>query len=263
LKFYKYHGTGNDFVMINGFNQIVDYKKLNTETIAKICDRRFGIGADGLIVLEKSELHDFKMIYFNSDGNLSSMCGNGGRCIVQFAFNLGCIGEECTFEAIDGLHEGKVNSLVSVKMIDVEEINSFQKDKVLDTGSPHYIKFVENVDTNNFIEEAKSIRHNDTFDKEGINVNFVKKIGDKIKIRTFERGVEDETFSCGTGVVAASIVASEKYPDLNTDIDIIARGGMLNVSFEKIKDGFTNIWLTGPAQKVFEGEIDTKELMDT
>ena len=254
MKFSKYHGTGNDFVMIDGFNHNVDYKLLSKDFVAHLCHRRFGVGADGLIVLVKSDKYDFKMVYYNSDGSESTMCGNGARCLVKFASDLGYINNTCTFEAIDGKHEGRVDGLVSVKMIDVDQINDYNGDFVVNTGSPHYLKFVEDVNSDSFVTDAKSIRYNDTFNKEGINVNFIKKIENKIHIRTFERGVEDETYSCGTGVVAASIVASKKYSELNNNIEVITKGGSLSVSFEKNGDSFQEIWLTGPAVKVFDGD---------
>jgi len=256
LQFAKYHGTGNDFIMIDGFSQEVDYSQLNTETIEGLCHRRFGIGADGLIVLEKSESFDFKMVYFNSDGNESTMCGNGARCLIKFASDLGYINDECTFEAIDGKHEGKVSERVSVKMIDVSTIENHNGDSLVNTGSPHYIRIVDDVNSDDFILEAKQIRHSSAFDKEGINVNFINKIGSEIHIRTFERGVEDETYSCGTGVVAASLVSSEKYPELGNHIKVKTVGGNLEVNFEKAAEGYKNIWLTGPAVKVFEGNLN-------
>lgn len=245
--------------MVDGFNQTIDSNKLNQKVIAQLCHRRFGIGADGLIILEKSDAYDFKMVYFNSDGNESTMCGNGARCLVRFASDLGVINESCVFEAIDGKHEGKVGDLVSVKMIDVDVINDYHGDFTVDTGSPHYVKFVEDANAEGFINAAKKIRHNQDFDEHGINVNFINKIDNKIHIRTFERGVEDETYSCGTGVVAASLVASKKYPELGQCVDVIAIGGNLNVTFEKSLNGYHNIWLTGPAVKVFEGSVTMLE----
>ncbi|NNL93328.1 MAG: diaminopimelate epimerase [Saprospiraceae bacterium] len=256
LKFYKYHGTGNDFIMIDGMTSPVNFDILTRDKIANLCHRRFGIGADGLIILSPSKNHEFKMIYFNSDGNESTMCGNGARCLIKFASDLGHISKKCTFEAIDGLHEGIVGDLISVKMIDVLNVATFDKDFVIDTGSPHYVKFVDKLDYDGFIKDAKSIRHNDTFDKEGINVNFVKIVDDGLEMRTFERGVEDETYSCGTGVVAAALVSHYADSEIGNDISVLTKGGELNVKFDRNVEKFENIWLTGPAIKTFSGVIE-------
>lgn len=257
IKFYKYHGTGNDFIMINAMQNSTDLSFLNRQKIADLCHRRFGIGADGLIVLAPSDTYDFKMIYFNSDGNESSMCGNGGRCLIKFAADLGHIQNSCTFVAIDGVHKGVVDSQISLKMGDVEKIEKYIEDFVIQTGSPHYIKFVEQVDGEHFVAEAKTIRHNRDFNEKGINVNFVELLDNsKIKVRTFERGVEDETYSCGTGVVGAALVSSWVNQDVQSPINIQTLGGTLSVSYEKDGSGYKNIWLKGPATYVFRGEIE-------
>ena len=256
LNFQKYQGTGNDFVMINQSEQkIIDHH--DRKLIEFLCDRRFGIGADGLILLEKSEEHDFKMVYFNADGSQSTMCGNGGRCIVHFAWSLGVCGEETTFEAIDGLHKGKVydSNIVSIQMSDVLKVNiKDSKTYVLNTGSPHYIKMVDSL-PKNIKASGAEIRYSDEFREEGINVNFVKLIKENIEVATYERGVEDETLSCGTGVTAAAIATFIYQNQKNNHIKIQTKGGQLSVSFDQEGEIFNNIWLTGPAIKVFEGNV--------
>jgi diaminopimelate epimerase len=262
LEFYKYQGTGNDFIIID--NRNLSFPKNDCMLIEKLCNRKFGIGADGLMLIEsppKSPLWGagglaFKMVYYNADGKEGSMCGNGGRCIAQFALDMGIVAEEkATFIAIDGEHEfTHKNNLIQLKMIDVENINIYNGDFVLNTGSPHYVKIVENVDRDNFIEDAKNIRYNDDFREEGINVNYIS-IGDAIKIRTYERGVEDETLSCGTGNVAAAIcVALKKNMDTGM-LSLITKGGILKVYFTKKENKFTDIWLEGPATFVFKGNF--------
>ncbi len=255
LQFYKYQGTGNDFVIIDNRKQVF---KNDTKLVKKLCDRKFGIGADGLICLENSDKVDFKMLYYNADGRESSMCGNGGRCIVAFAKHLHVIDGQCTFEAIDGLHQAKINTegRVELKMTDVHKINNFENDTILDTGSPHYVRFMNHVDKIDVPKKGAEIRYSKSFKKDGINVNFAHIEKDILKIRTYERGVEDETLSCGTGVTAVAIAAAHQDLISNNAVSIKTPGGDLQVKFEKSHSGYENIWLTGPAEMVFKGEIE-------
>lgn len=254
VKFYKYQGTGNDFILID--NRTYGLKK-NVGLIKKLCDRRFGIGADGLILLQKKKGYDFEMVYFNSDGNESTMCGNGGRCIVQFAHDLGLIKKTCTFLAIDGKHEGEIlrNGNVSLKMKDAnmyaEEFYAFG-----DTGSPHAVVFEKDVKNHPVVEEGRAVRNLKAFKSiGGANVNYVQVLkGNKIYVRTYERGVEDETLSCGTGVVAASMASALYTKKALAKWSIETPGGSLQVSFTKKGNRFTNVFLIGSAVKVFEGE---------
>lgn len=255
ITFYKYQGTGNDFVLIDNRTSFFDIK--NTGLVRYLCDRRFGIGADGLMLLQNKEGFDFEMIYYNSDGNLSSMCGNGGRCIVAFAKQIGVIQNKTHFLAVDGAHDAEINNdLVKLKMIDVEEIENGENFFYLNTGSPHFVKFVDDVESFEVVNEAKKIRYNDRFKAVGTNVNYTQVLGEnEIAVRTYERGVEDETYSCGTGVTAAAISSFLKN-DFDNKIRVKTLGGNLNVYIEKTEKGFENVWLEGPATFVFKGEID-------
>ncbi|MEZ4885390.1 MAG: diaminopimelate epimerase [Chitinophagales bacterium] len=261
ISFSKYHGTGNDFVMIDNRSL-----KLQTDSPAfyeNLCHRRFGIGADGVIFLQNHPNYDFEMIYLNADGRPTSMCGNGGRCITAFAHQLGVEAKEeglYNFLAIDGIHKGSIDKkgLVSLQMNDVTNLQNFNGDWVLDTGSPHYVQFVDNVWNIDIFSEGRAIRNQESFRKAGINVNFVQQLANGIHVATYERGVEDETFSCGTGVVAASIatISQNEYATGNYSVDIQTKGGKLTVSFEHTKEGhFCNVWLKGSAVHVFEGQF--------
>ncbi len=266
LTFYKYQGTGNDFIMIDDRDALFPVE--NTTLVAHLCDRRFGIGADGLILLQNHPDHSFYMKYYNADGNESSMCGNGGRCIAAFAAQLGVITETTRFFAIDGPHdsiiqpEEKGSRFVKLKMKAVDEVNKRSAGTyVLNTGSPHYVHFTEqNLIELNVVPEAKQIRYNDEFAAQGINVNFVHETGEtSIAIRTYERGVEDETLSCGTGVTAAalSLALRKKLPSGNYLINVKTMGGDLRVSYDFDAEAlaFTNVWLQGPATFVFKGSV--------
>jgi len=257
IKFYKYQGSGNDFIIIDNREKAGD--KLTTKQINKMCDRHFGIGADGLMLLNEKEGFDFEMIYFNADGNLGSMCGNGGRCIVQFASNMGIKKNEYIFSAIDGAHKAKVDldRQVSLQMKDVQGVEFSLDHYVLNTGSPHYVKFVTGIEDLDVVSEGRKIRNSKQFAKEGINVNFIETIDDDhIFVRTYERGVEDETLSCGTGVTASALIAAHNENGFNR-VEVKSKGGNLSVEFDKISDTkFTNIWLSGPATFVFSGEYE-------
>ncbi len=256
LQFYKYQGTGNDFVMVD--NRDLQFQK-NGELISKLCDRRFGIGGDGLILLENDSENsdvDFKMVYYNSDGNESTMCGNGGRCLVAFAHFLDIFEEKCTFNAIDGLHEAEIhNGIVKLKMIDVKNIGKDGDATIMNTGSPHYVKYVEDLEDFEVYQRGYEIRNSSTYGFEGINVNFVEKISnDELFVRTYERGVEDETYSCGTGVTAAALTYLQNNDKDSVKIKVL--GGNLKVYAEKDGENFKNIWLEGPAKQVFKGKIN-------
>lgn len=254
LNFSKYQGTGNDFVIADNRDGKIS---LTNQQVAFLCDRKFGIGADGLMLLQTKEGYDFEMIYYNADGNPSTMCGNGGRCLTQFAFDNGIKKDAYLFWAVDGEHEAFFkNGWIHLKMIDILGISTHNNNKVLNTGSPHYIVNTNNIHTTNVVELGKSIRYSASFEKDGINVNFVEIIGEKaLYVRTYERGVEDETLSCGTGVTAAAIANAGAEIGEQT-IGITTPGGKLAVNFYKQSDQhFTNVWLCGPATFVFSGSI--------
>lgn len=257
LHFYKYQGTGNDFILVDHRQNELG---LTQQNIHRLCNRRFGIGADGLMLLQNKEGFDFEMKYYNADGKEGSMCGNGGRCMVKFAYHLGIHRELYRFLASDGVHEAEINidGIVSLKMKDVSLIKKFHGDYILNTGSPHYIKMVNHVMELDVYKKGYEIRHSKEFEEEGINVNFVEQLEepDKIIVRTFERGVEDETYSCGTGVTAAALVCYHNENGFN-DVEVQTLGGHLSVEFDRVdEDRFENIWLCGPAEKVFQGHVE-------
>ncbi|WP_343633549.1 diaminopimelate epimerase [Fluviicola sp.] len=256
LRFVKYQGTGNDFVMID--NRSGEWSDLSVSAVRKLCDRRFGIGADGLIKINSIEGYDFEVDYYNSDGS-KSFCGNGARCSVAFAHELGITADSVSFMAIDGAHEAvKKDGLVHLKMNDVLSIDDTQKEFVLNTGSPHFIHFTENVADFDIVSYGKQIRYSDAYKLEGINVNAIHQLDDHtFEIRTYERGVEDETLSCGTGVTAAALALGRKN-QLSGDFEyqVKSQGGDLSVKFTVSGTGFTNVWLIGPAESVFKGEVD-------
>lgn len=256
IPFYKYQGTGNDFILIDNRDKRIT---LTQEEVAFMCHRRFGIGADGLILLELEAGVDFRMVYYNSDGNTSSMCGNGGRCITAFAKYLKVIDNKARFIASDGLHEAFIDQdgQVSLKMQDVKQIEMGEDFFFLNTGSPHYVKFVENIEQFDVFNQGRAIRNSERFFEEGTNVNFIEKREEELFVRTYERGVEDETFSCGTGVTAAALVAAVNGISTGKNNCLIqTKGGNLEVSFEKVlEQNFYNIWLKGPAKLVFQGSI--------
>lgn len=252
ISFYKYQGTGNDFIMID--NRSGNFPKNNTKLVAQMCDRKFGIGADGLILLEEHKMADFTMVYYNADGNMSTMCGNGGRCIVQFAHGLGIVSTEANFEAVDGMHQALIyEESVSLKMNSVENIAINDTYTFLDTGSPHHVQLVENLKDFTVFNDGRAIR-NDLYGKVGANVNFVEQLeSDIFSVRTYERGVEDETLSCGTGVTAVALAMHANGKTKSNEVQLQTPGGLLNVTFRKVENGYNDIWLKGPAIEVFKG----------
>ncbi|MBI1344191.1 MAG: diaminopimelate epimerase [Terrimonas sp.] len=258
IDFFKYQGTGNDFIILD--NRDHHYNQLRSEQINHLCHRRFGIGADGLMLFNSKEGLDFEMVYFNADGKEGSMCGNGGRCIVKFAYHAGIHKSLYHFQAIDGIHEAEIDSdgTVSLKMQDVASIEKHFGDYILNTGSPHYVKIVPKADDVDVVKRGRDIRYSKEYEKEGINVNFVEQLTepDKIRVRTYERGVENETYSCGTGVTASALVCYHNDTGFN-DVEVETPGGKLSVEFDRIGENqFENIWLCGPAEKVFAGSLE-------
>ncbi len=254
MHFYKYQGTGNDFILIDNRSGAFN---LNSTQIEQLCHRRLGIGADGLMLLNAHPTYDFEMIYFNADGLPGSMCGNGGRCITQFALDLGINKSTYNFLAVDGPHEAEIltDGRISLRMIDVDQISASGTDFILNTGSPHLVRIVKQLDSFPVFEVGQTIRNEERFGPRGINVNFVERTEtpELIRVRTYERGVEDETLSCGTGVTACAIaraIIDQKVEPCTIE----TKGGQLMVRFQT-KDfvHFTHIHLIGPATKVFEG----------
>ena len=257
IDFYKYEGTGNDFVIID--NRELTFQKNNKILIQNICDRKKGVGADGLILLENHADLDFSMVYFNSDGSESGFCGNGSRCITHLANNLNLIKESAVFNAIDGVHESRIiNEDISVKMNDVSKSNIYNyKDSFdttfINTGSPHLIRKYKNIDTIDVVKEARELKLKYTEHTQGLNINFCEISGSKFKLRTYERGVEDETLSCGTGAVASSIFLKDLGLVDSNKIEIIMNGGTLSVDIKNKETRYSEIWLTGSVNMVFKG----------
>lgn len=266
IPFYKYQGAGNDFIIVDERKEILFHETPERyKLISHLCDRRFGIGADGLMLLRKHESYDFEMVYFNSDGHEGSMCGNGGRCLVAFAAHQGLIKKSTLFIAVDGEHHAEVVEnhgrllIVSLQMKDVDEIKPMQNGHFLDTGSPHYVLFTKDIQQIDVFSEGRKMRNNPAFGSGGTNINFAEITKDGvIEIRTYERGVEDETLACGTGITATAIAAHHSgLIQNNKPIQLRARGGELSVSFLVDPTGsYKNIYLQGPAKMVFEGTID-------
>jgi len=253
IAFYKYQGTGNDFVMID--NRTKTFPKENTDIISHLCDRHFGIGADGVILIENHEEFDFKMIYFNADGS-QTFCGNGGRCAVAFAKKLDIIENKTNFLAVDGSHYAEIkNGIVSLKMIDVDEIKIKENAVFAYTGTQHHVELVENLDSFPVFEKGRKIRN--SYDFPGSNVNFVQQIdANTFRVRTYEKGVEDETLACGTGVTAVAIAMHKTHKTKDSSISLPVEGGNLEVSFTEEKGVYTNVFLKGPAEFVFKGFIN-------
>jgi diaminopimelate epimerase len=260
LIFYKYQGAGNDFILID--NRTAQINHTNPQLISKLCDRRFGIGSDGMMFLQNAEGYDFEMVYYNADGQPSSMCGNGGRCIVAFAKHLNIISLETNFLAVDGPHYAKTTEAgnwVSLQMIDVDTVTRDADAYVLNTGSPHYVQLTSGLEHKDVYAEGYAIRNNATYLAKGINVNFVEPLDDGYFVRTFERGVEDETFACGTGVTAVALAMAQQNNltgAISTPIKVL--GGNLNINFNYDGLKFTEIFLEGPAERVFGGEIEVE-----
>lgn len=254
ISFYKYQGTGNDFVMVDDRLNLFPEKDLSL--VQKLCDRKFGIGSDGLILIRNKEGFDFEMVYFNADGS-QSMCGNGARCAVAFSKFLGIIGDKTNFYAIDGPHKATVvGNEVELGMSPVLSLSNVGQDFFVDTGSPHHVRFVENVELYPVFDEGAKIRYSENYTPKGTNVNFVTPLdNDEIQVRTYERGVENETLSCGTGVTACALVYG--YQSGINEVKIKTLGGNLSVRFTENPDGsFQHILLIGPAKQVFEGRIE-------
>lgn len=252
LFFTKYQGTGNDFILIDNRENVFPG---DIETIKKLTDRKFGIGADGLILIEKDSLTDFRMVYYNADGS-QSLCGNGSRCAVDFARSLGLISAKTTFETTDGIHQAFFREeRIYFQLHDVDKIEKIsEQEYFIDTGSPHHIRFVSSIEDTDVVTTGAEIRYSEKYPN-GANINFVEKENGFIRVRTYERGVENETLSCGTGVTAAALASAlEGY---SSPVNIKTTGGELTVTFEQVSPSeFKNIYLAGPAQKVFEGKVE-------
>jgi diaminopimelate epimerase len=258
LIFYKYHGTGNDFIVIDNRSRIFPLE--DNTLIRALCNRNFGIGADGLMLLEEMDGYDFQMLYFNSDGRPGSMCGNGGRCIVHFARQLGIIGGTANFSGTDGPHEAHIDDTgtVQLKMQDVSDIEKDDKAFILNTGSPHYVIYTGDLEQIDTVKKGREIRYSEKYKNHGINVNFVQITDSGIRIRTYERGVENETLACGTGSVAAALSLVAETGFKGNRVKIETMGGDLEVAFrQKGESSFTDIWLIGPAKFVYEGKVET------
>ncbi|OWY22774.1 diaminopimelate epimerase [Sphingobacteriales bacterium UPWRP_1] len=256
--FEKYHGTGNDFIMIDNRSMLLP--RVYTDAYALWCHRRFGIGADGVILIQNRAGYDFEMVYYNADGKEGTMCGNGGRCAVAFARTVGVFTDNTTrFIAADGLHRAAIDpqtGMVSLEMQPVEQVQLYQNDYVIDTGSPHYVKIVNGLNNINVFEQGAQIRYSPNFKEQGINVNFVQLNAQGIAVATYERGVENETYSCGTGVVASAITFAMLQNRLGTvTVPVETKGGQLWVQLNNHQNRFTDIWLNGPATFVFKGTI--------
>ena len=260
-QFYKYEGCGNDFVIID---ERTDWIQLTEEQITALCDRRFGIGADGLLSLRNHPEHDFQMVYYNSDGSRATMCGNGARCLSAFAHKMNAIGIKGSFLADDGKHSAEILwiedavSQVAISMIDATPDFVSDDHVSINTGTPHYALFVDDIETADVINTGRNIRYNPQFEPIGTNVNFVQITAFGIAVRTYEKGVEDETLACGTGVTASAMAASIRTG--KNSFDVKALGGNLHVSFDKDGDTFTNVILTGPARLVYSGQFDLQTI---
>ena len=261
INFYKYEGSGNDFILINNLDGL--YNNISPIFISSVCDRKFGIGSDGLILIDSNKDYDFTMRYFNSDGSELGFCGNGSRCIVKFAHKLGIIKKSAIFKAIDGGHYAEIlnNNLIKIKMND---INMSKSNKItldnnklyLNNGSPHLVIRSKDLDKIDVFSEGRKIRYSNKYNDEGVNINFFEYKSKICKLRTYERGVENETLSCGTGAIATAIALNYSDIDDSNEIKISMKGGDLSISFDRIGEDFSNIWLSGEANEVYKGEIN-------
>lgn len=253
FEFHKYQGTGNDFILID--NRQLSFPKDNPKVISHLCNRRFGIGSDGLILIEDHEYHDFEMVFYNPDAS-QSFCGNGSRCAVAFNHRIKSTKKTITFLAIDGPHEAVMdNELVKVRMGDVSKTEEHKNGNFIHTGSPHLIVETRNLDKADVYRSGQKIRFSKPYASKGININFIEYLDDHVFARTYERGVEDETLSCGTGVTAVALNAALK--GFKSPVKVKTRGGILQVEFTRtVNGGFSNIYLTGPAEFVFQGSVE-------
>jgi diaminopimelate epimerase len=257
LEFCKYQGTGNDFIVIDDRSELCS--GLKGQQVSGLCNRRFGIGADGLVFIRRYPEVDFRMIYYNADGKEGSMCGNAGRCAVSFARKLGIIKNKAVMETYDGMHEAQIlqDGTISLGMNPVNSIGAGEEGYLLDTGSPHLVLFKPGIDLVNVVEEGRRIRYSAPFMPDGINVNYVEPSDNELYVRTYERGVENETLSCGTGIVASAICSAFRTGTDKNSLRVRSRGGNLTVRFTRKGDThFDDIRLEGPAEFVFEGTID-------
>lgn len=254
VDFFKYHGHGNDFILFDNRNLNI---KLDKAQISALCHRRFGIGSDGIILIEEAKDADYYMLYYNPDGS-QSLCGNGSRCALHFAEKLGIIRDRAVFSAIDGRHDGIIiNDISSVRMHDISDIEEGEEYYYMNNGSPHYVKIVDNLDIVNVFEEGQKIRFNDRFKNEGTNVNFLEIKTGRIRSRVYERGVENETWSSGTGTAATAIAAFLHDNSIGNLVKIETRGGILEVSFNHHGGlNFTDVWLKGKVHEVFSGRVN-------
>jgi diaminopimelate epimerase len=252
IEFYKYQGTGNDFVMID--NRAKIFPKNNIAFISQLCDRNFGVGADGVILIEEDTNLDFKMIYYNADGS-QTFCGNGGRCTVAFAKHLEIIDSKTKFIAFDGEHLAEIESgIISLKMIDVDEIEVKENSVFTYTGTQHHVELVDSLDNFPVFEKGREIRY--SYSDPGSNVNFVEQINNTtFRVRTYEKGVENETLACGTGVTAVAIAMHKTKKTNSNLISLPVEGGNLEVSFIEENGTYKNVYLKGPATFVFKGSI--------
>jgi diaminopimelate epimerase len=253
IRFHKYQGTGNDFILIDDRKN--KFPDSDLDLVRQLCNRKFGIGADGLILIRNHPSLDFDMIYFNADGT-QSLCGNGSRCAVRFASIAVICSEKTQFNTIEGpLSAESRDNLVHLKMPDVNGINNVGADLFINTGSPHYIRYITDIEHYDVYQEGRTVRYSGLYGERGTNVNFIEPRGkNEIYVRTYERGVENETLSCGTGVTACALAHASMGAE--SPVAVTTPGGKLTVSFKKLENGqFTDIHLIGPAEKVFEGKI--------